>query len=86
MNGLMRPTRLVKRMFGDVQDGWLVKDAETGTTIGWVVKRGSRWHSYIVAGAHHTSVFGGPQGVQVGWGFAKTRRDAVDEVEIQRAV
>lgn len=78
-------TKLAKRMFGAEQDGWLVQDAATGTTIGWVVKRGSRWRSFIVPGARRHA-HGTGQGVEVGWGFARTRGEAVAEVEIQREV
>jgi hypothetical protein len=85
MRPLSRPTRLARRMFGEVQDGWLVKDAETDTTIGWVVKRGARWRSYVVPSARRHS-HGTGQGVEVGWGFARTRAEAVAEVEIQREV
>jgi hypothetical protein len=81
----LRPTRLARRMLADEQHGWLVKDAETGTTIGWVVRRTlpqyhhDMWRAFVVR-SHNL----GGQGLEVGQ--FDTRRDAIVEVEIRREV
>lgn len=68
-------TQLRRRSFG----GWHVYGA-AGELLGWVVKHGDTWHAYVVRRDDRLA-----GGREVGWGFTN-RREAVDEVWIQREV
>ncbi len=70
----MTPTKATRISRHPLDGRWQVY--EGGRLIGWVIKHGDHWRAYVWKPELM-------QGLRVDWGFFRTRREAISEVEIQ---